>query len=638
MSAFQSVRPSALLPAQIFIVDDLVLPTRLQACLTLFPCSVIPRASINEVSPAHALLVVTMQEAARLLECDPPFAPSTKLLVYRSEADSLSLSLQTRGDIIGIFDAHCAPDTFAIMLKTALTLIAQQAEVNASINLTAVLEIGRALYAEKDLDTLLNLILSRGRELTHADGASIYTYENNQLCFRLWQNATTGQSGLLNTIVSVDSIAGHAAYTGRMVAIEDVYRIPVSAPYKFDTGWDQATGYCTRSLLTVPLKNKDDSVVGVLQFINCKREFQALLKSLQDVESNVIPFNAKTQLMALALAGQVGIALENSRLYADITGLFDSFVNASVITIESRDPSTAGHSQRVADLSERLANAVDCSDQQEFRSIHFSIGQIRELRYASLLHDFGKVGVREHVLIKAKKLYPHELERVAERFKLAKISLEQQTYRRLVEQYASQGIDPAQFKQHLHDAQAWLHDEHQKLEKFYKLVLHANEPSVSHSEIDAQLADVAGFRFIGDGEERSLLNAYECESLSILRGSLRPEERAEIESHVSHTYSFLKMIPWTKDLAMLPEIAHAHHEKLDGSGYPRQLRGDDIPVQSRIMAIADIYDALTAADRPYKQAVPTERALDILAAEAKQGKIDLSLYQLFVGAKAYQQS
>ena len=625
------------LRTEFFIVDDLHLAASLQRGLASFPHQALAASAINDTFPQRALLLVSMQEATRLLMGQPCIAPSTKLMVYRADCEPLLAALHSSTKIIAVIDANCAPDAFTLTLRTALTSIGQQAETTASSNLAAVLDIGRALYAEKDLDTLLGLILTRGRELIHADGASIYTYENEQLCFRLWQNATTGRSGSRNTAVSLESIAGHVAHTGRMVVISDVYKLSRSAPYAFDPVWDQATGYCTRSLLTVPLKNKEDEVVGVLQFINCKRDSVGLLRSMQDVNRYVIPFDAKMQMMALALAGQAGIALENNRLYADITGLFDSFVHASVSAIESRDPSTAGHSVRVADLSERLAIAVDGCELQEFRRIHFSSGQIRELRYASLLHDFGKVGVREHVLVKAKKLYPHELDKVTQRFKYAKLALEQQTYRQLVEQYALQGTDPAHFKLRWQEAKTLLEMEQRKLEEFYQLVLHANEPSVSYQEIDTQLAAVAGFRFMGEGEEIALLDPYECASLSLARGSLRPEERAEIESHVSHTYSFLKMIPWTKDLAKLPDIAHAHHEKLDGSGYPRQLRGEEIPMQSRIMAIADIYDALTAADRPYKQAVPTERALDILGSEAKQGKIDLQLYHLFVAAKIYQQ-
>lgn len=621
--------------AEFFIVDNIVLPAPLQACLASFSHQTLAADSVHDAYPQRAILLVSMQQASHFLMGHPCIAASTKLVVYRARNEPILLALENSVDVVAIVDANCSPDTFTLTLRTALTLTGQHAEATASTNLAAVLDIGRALYAEKDLDKLLGLILTRGRELTFADGASIYTYENNQLCFRLWQNSTTGRSGSRNTVVSLESIAGHVAHTGRMVAIADVYKLSPSAPYVFDPAWDQATGYCTRSLLTAPLKNKEDEVVGVLQFINCKRNSEGLLRSMQDVNRYVIPFDAQKQMMALALAGQAGIALENNRLYADITGLFDSFVHASVSAIESRDPSTAGHSVRVAGLSERLAIAVDKSDQKEFRNIHFNPGQIRELRCASLLHDFGKVGVREHLLVKAKKLYPYELDKVTMRFKYAKLALEQQTYRQLVEQYASQDIDRACFKRHLQEAQRWLADEQRKLEEFYRIVVHANEPSVSHQEIDSQLAAVAGFRFMGDGEEMALLDDYECASLSLSRGSLRPEERAEIELHVSHTYAFLKMIPWTKDLAKLPDIAHAHHEKLDGSGYPRKLKGEEIPVQSRIMAIADIYDALTAADRPYKQAVPTEKALAILNSEAKLGKIDSPLLELFIAAKIY---
>ena len=340
--------------------------------------------------------------------------------------------------------------------------------------------------------------------------------------------------------------------------------------------------------------------------------------------------------MALALAGQAGVALENSMLYADIERLFEGFIKASVQAIEARDPTTAGHSFRVADFTERLALAVDRSDAAELRRVRFTREQLRELRYASLLHDFGKVGVRENVLVKAKKLYPEQLDLLRQRFRYARASLERRAFRRLVELHDTRGLSPEEFAARRREIEQGLLAEQTRLDEYLQLVLRANEPSVSHAEISEDLGAVAAFAFPDEaGEMLPLLHDFEFANLALAKGSLNTEERTEIESHVSHTYAFLSLIPWTRNLANLPNIAFAHHEKIDGSGYPRKLGGGDIPVQSRMMTISDIYDALTAGDRPYKHGLPAQKALDILTAEARAGKIDTNLFKVFVECGAW---
>ncbi len=539
--------------------------------------------------------------------------------------------------VAGALDAGSADETARTVLTAALARSETDSD-RAGQMLERVLEVGRALASEKDLDTLLGLILTHARALTNADGASIYTRDaGGTMYFRLWQNATTGNAGdLQKTPAGEHSIAGYVARTGEALVIDDVYAIDPRVPYQFNPGFDRASGYRTRSLLTLPLTNKADEVVGVLQLINRKDDPQARLTDQQAVDRHVRSFDAQDRRVAMALAGQAGVALENSILYADIEKLFEGFIRASVQAIEARDPTTAGHSFRVADFSERLAIAVDRIDRAGLRDIRFNRDELRELRYAALLHDFGKVGVREYVLVKAKKLQPHQLELVKHRFRYARASLERHALRALLTLNDRQ-MTAAEFAEARRGIEQQLAARRAELDRHLDFVLRVNEPNVTAREVSNELEAVAAFRFPGeDSEELPLLEPFEFADLSLAKGSLNPEERSEIESHVTHTYRFLSLIPWTRNLANLPLYAYAHHEKLDGSGYPRRLPGGEIPVQSRLLTISDIYDALTAPDRPYKRGLPPEKALDILAEEAQAGKIDRPLYEVFVESRAWQ--
>ena len=586
------------------------------------------------LTPELARVLVTRQAS----EADSN--PDAIAIVLWREAlnTDLDATLVDHPMIVGVLDSSCPADTTYATLNAGLRRLQHMDGSRAADMLERVLEIGRALSSEKDLDTLLDLILTYARDLTNADGASIYTLDaNGKLYFRLWQNfSTSARSNAQKTLVGEYSIAGYIARTGEVINVDDAYEIPETAPYRFSPAVDSSIGYRTRSMLTVPLKNKSDEVVGVLQLINRKDQPNVLLSTPKDVASHVFPFDEQSQSVALALAGQAGVALENSILYKDIERLFEGFITASVKAIEARDPTTAGHSFRVAGFTEGLALAVDRADGDGLRDIGFTREQMTELRYAALLHDFGKVGVREDVLVKAKKLYPHQLELVKQRFKYARASTVQQAYRQLLDMQQQRHMDAEEFAARRQEVEDMLAKEGERLEGFLSIVLRLNEPTVSREVVPSDLNVVAEYTFPDeDGQAGSLLQSFEFANLMLTRGSLDSEERTQIESHVSHTFSFLSLIPWTKDLSRLPEIAYSHHEKLDGSGYPRGLTSAEIPIQSKIMTIADIYDALTARDRPYKASLPVEKALDILHAEAREGKVDPHLLKVFVESNAY---
>jgi len=384
---------------------------------------------------------------------------------------------------------------------------------------------------------------------------------------------------------------------------------------------DSVLNLSIRSLICAPLL-VDNEVLGLIQVENF---------------SNTKSFNDEDLHVLAGISTQVGIAAKNASLYNEIERLFEGFVTASVHAIESRDPSTAGHSFRVASFTELLATATDRCNESKLKKVAFDREQIQEIRYAALLHDFGKVGVRENVLTKSKKLYPDRLDLIKHRFRIAKMSLERRLYLELINQHEKECLSPEKFAARKQEIEKEIQFETSKIDGFLKTIILANEPTVSDTSAPKKLEAIKENCFCNEHDKQEpLLHEFEFEDLILMKGTLNHEERTEIESHVSHTFEFLSLIPWTSKLANLPEITYGHHEKLDGSGYPNGLKADQIPVQTRIITITDIYDALTAGDRPYKPGLPHEMALDVLQEEAKLEKIDRDLFKVFVESRAFE--
>jgi HD-GYP domain-containing protein (c-di-GMP phosphodiesterase class II) len=510
-------------------------------------------------------------------------------------------------------------------------------------DLRAVSEIGIALSTVRDHAVLLTMILSKARELSRADAGSLYLLdeiagEGRVLRWKLAQNDSIDvhfEEKVLQ--ITRKSLAGYVAMTGETLVIDDAYHLPAEAEYTINRSFDEQNGYLTQSLLVFPMTNHAGDIIGVLQLINRKRLGAPARLTAATVPAEVIPFDQETVEIMRSLSGQAAVAVENNLLYESIERLFEGFVTAAVTAIEQRDPTTSGHSFRVADLTVDLAKVVDRIDRGMYRDIRFTSDQLKELRYASLLHDFGKVGVREQVLIKEKKLYPMQLATIRGRFEFVMKAVEAETAKRKVDYLLQHGRDGwDEFSAKL-DAEMEEHLAH--LKKDFAIIAQSNEPTVLPEGEFKYLQDLAT-RCYEDlrGEKRLLLDPDEARILSIRKGNLDASERGEIESHVTHTFNFLQKIPWTKDLVSIPDIAYAHHEKLNGRGYPRKLTAADIPIQSRMMTVSDIYDALTANDRPYKRAVTTERALDILKMEVGDGLLDSSLVDTFIEAKVYERA
>jgi len=561
-----------------------------------------------------------------------------------------------------IFDILSKPlskNKLAFSINKAYITLKNQTELNKlhtqynvkSKEIQTLNSIGTALSTERDVDKLLETILLKCREITESDSGSLYIvrtkddteedinnyFYNKELLFVLAQNDTKKFDFVQKPLeLSKKSIAGYVALTGKPLSIEDAYNLPEDSEFSHNKSFDKVTNYICKSMLIVPMKNQKGELIGVIQLINKKRKYETKLESKEIVDKQVIEFDENDKNLVHSIASQAAILIDNTRLYHNIRNLFEGFIKASVTAIESRDPTTSGHSERVADLTVSLAVTVDSINVGKFKEVKFSSNDIREIKYASLLHDFGKIGVRENVLVKAKKLYPHELEILQYRFKYIKKCMELNFTKRKLEFLMENPKDKA--LEYFDELGKLYFEKMGELDSITNLILTSNEPSILPEEASDKLNTISNMYFedIDDNNKIAYLTSYELESLSIKKGSLREDERLEIESHVSHTYEFLSKIPWTNELKKVPNIAHAHHEKLDGTGYPRRIVSENIPFQSKMMAISDIYDALTASDRPYKKAMPVEKALDILGFEVKGNKLDPELYKLFVDAKIFE--
>lgn len=489
-------------------------------------------------------------------------------------------------------------------------------------------EIGLSLSRRGDVDTLLETILTEARSLVPTDGASLYLVADDrdgpELLFKLAQNDSISVPFLEQRLpMTRGSVAGFVALTGNELNLADVYKIPPSAPYRFNASFDEQMGYRTRSMLVIPMRDHRDNVVGVLQFIN---------RTARDGKT-VTPFAEEDTEMLRAIASQAAVSIQKNALIDNIKELFESFVHASVKAIEQRDPSTSGHSFRVAQTTVELLQALPKSGISRFQAIDLSEDHLREVRYAALLHDFGKVSVRESVLLKANKLTDERLEIVRYRVELQKERLRRRAVERQLHalHHGNESNEVTRAR-----VQRQLERELSLLDDYLDAVTAANRPNVSDSDRFDHLYAVREYAFRElDGTLSGLITDADLVALSVPRGSLTREERQEIQSHVAHTIEFLSVLPWPSELGNVTAIAGAHHEKLDGSGYPYGMVGDEIPLASRVMTVCDIYDALTAMDRPYKPAMSPEVALNILADDVRRGLLDGDIVETFAQARVW---
>lgn len=496
-------------------------------------------------------------------------------------------------------------------------------------------EIGMSLSGEEDVNRLLEMIIHEAREITDADAGTLYmvTEEGTHLRFVVLQNDTMntrmgGTSGVEINLPPVPlyvdgkpnhaNVSSYVALTGELVNIADVYEsedFDFTGPRKYD----EATGYRSKSMLVIPMRNHENDVIGVMQLLNAQD-----IRNLGEIGE----FSDDRVALVASLASQAAAALTKTKLIQDLKDLFYAFIKSIANAIEEKSPYTGGHINRVVDLTMMIAEAVDKAEEGPFADAHFTEDEMEELKLAAWLHDVGKIITPEFVVDKSSKLETifDRVHMVAARFDLIAKNMEAGFLARkvaLLEQGGSKA-KLARLDKEMTAALKELADER-------AFALSCNEPGefMSDERIE-RLKGVAAKTFEVNGETQTYLTDNEVENLCIRKGTLTEEERKVIENHATMTGKILGELPFPKKLSRVPEYARGHHEKMDGSGYPFGLKGDELPLQARIMAVADIFEALTAKDRPYKKPMPLSMAVRILGFMKKDYHVDPEVHDLFL--------
>ena len=499
-------------------------------------------------------------------------------------------------------------------------------------------EIGIALSQQRDLDTLLETILVAAMRITRADAGTLYLHEQLQrvLCFEILRNnklnfsmgGTSGEPIPYYPVQLYDRagnpnhamVVSHSALSGETVNIPDAY---AAEGYDFSgtKQFDAKTGYRSQSFLTVPMRNHENEVIGVLQLIN----------ALDGQSGAIIPFSRDDQQLLESLASQAAIALTNRHLIDQLEKLFESFIQLINTAIDDKSPYTGGHCERVPELTMMLAEAVNRTTQGPLKNFVMTDKDRHELKIAGLLHDCGKITTPVHVVDKATKLHTlfDRIHLLDTRFEVLKRDAEIAMWREV----AAAGAD-AQRIEAARQACAALT---MQLDQDREFLRHCNVGSEAMSaEAQQRVHRIAAhlWRDI-DGKQANFLSEDEIENLTIRTGTLTAAERAIINHHIVVTIKMLESLPWPRHLKNVPEYAGGHHERMDGKGYPRGLTRDQMSVQARVMGIADIFEALTAKDRPYKKGKTLTESLTILGKFKLGGHIDPDLFDVFMREKVY---
>lgn len=496
-------------------------------------------------------------------------------------------------------------------------------------------QIGTALSAERNLDRLLEMIVDQARDFTNADGGTLYIMSDDEteLQFAIVQNTSLnirmGGTGGKITWPSVKlrnpdgspnhaNVSAYSAITGKVVNIADVYH---AEGFNFEgtRKFDAETGYRSMSMLVVPMRNHENDIIGILQLLNAHTE----------MTDEVISFSIENQKMTESLASQAAIALSNNRLIHDLENLLESFIRTIATAIDEKSPYTGGHVRRVAELTMTIAEKINDTKEGTFAGIHFDEDKLKELRISAWLHDVGKITTPEFIIDKARKL-----ETIYDRLEAIKIRFEI-----LKRDYLLTTIKKSDVKKkrNCNEKEIDNYDKYvEQLEADYRFIEEINTGSTFMDEkMNLRLNNIAATRWNSGGNFQNLLYDDELYNLRIPQGTLTSEEKEIIKNHVTITHKMLSQLPFPKKLKNVAHYASAHHEKLDGTGYPLGIKDSEIPLQARIIALADIFDALTAKDRPYKKEKTLSEAIKIMDYMVKENYIDADLFELFNKERIY---
>jgi HD-GYP domain-containing protein (c-di-GMP phosphodiesterase class II) len=509
-------------------------------------------------------------------------------------------------------------------------------------------EIGASLSAERDINRLLEGILLAAKAITRADGGTLYllTEEDGtkRLKFEIMrtQSLNIAMGGTTGTpipfypihLYSKDGkpnnqmVAAFAALTGQTVNIADAYTAE-GFDFNGTRNFDKKTGYRSKSFLTVPMKNHENEIIGVLQLIN----------SQDPASGEVVAFSDADQRLAESLASQAAIALTNRQLINQLEALFESFIAMINTAIDEKSPYTGGHCQRVPELTMMLAEAVNETKQGPLRDFDMSDKDRYELKIAGLLHDCGKVTTPVHVVDKATKLESifDRIHLIDTRFEVLKRDAEIELLKSNAP-LQQQGLDELSLRERTNQLEQTYKARLRQFDQDREFLRKCNiGGEFMPPEAQEHVRKIAGYKWLDQsGNTAHFLTDDEIENLSIPRGTLTGKEREIINYHIVATIKMLEALPWPKHLRRVPEYAGGHHERMDGKGYPRGLTRDEMSVQARVMGIADIFEALTARDRPYKKGKTLTESLQILGKFKEGGHIDPDLFDVFIRQKVYQ--
>lgn len=500
--------------------------------------------------------------------------------------------------------------------------------------------IGVALSSEHDSTRLLETILLGAKELTNADGGTLYTVSSDsKLKFEIMKTHSLnisigGSTGkaipfeplplyLKDGKPNLNMVAAYSVLEGETINIKDAYTAK-GFDFSGTRQFDEKMGYRSKSFLTVPMKNHEDEIIGVLQLIN----------ATSISTGNVISFTQSHQRLVESLASQAAVALTNKNLISGLKDLFESFIKLIADAIDEKSPYTGGHCQRVPELTMMLAEAAMKTNSGPFRDFGMTDKEFYELKIAAWLHDCGKVTTPEYVMDKATKLETifDRIKLIDQRFELLKEQREN-AYLRLLLSSATEGGGSVN-QQSIHDE---IRSIKSRLDKDKAFLHKVNIGSESMSPKDQmRVMEIANYELIDSGGRKvNFLSDDEVYNLTIPKGTLTPEERGIINNHIEVTIRMLESLPYPKDLLRVPEYAGGHHERMDGRGYPKGLKRDQMSIPARMMGIADIFEALTSKDRPYKRAKTLSETLMILGKMKLDHHIDPDVFDLFVREKIY---